>query len=108
MMGPMMDYQGTKAILRSMEQARTATVKNLESVHAQVRGQAMIDSRGPARLKYGMVYPGEIIGSKIAGATESARARRAPEVDALLRKIARQDAAIAAFRLKYGINEERV
>ena len=94
------------ALLRRMEEARRQTQRQLDMIDRQIirRMTALIPQLGRKRVGYRRGKPAdpsaflERYRSNLAAIT----AERQPEIDALSRKLARQDAAIEALRERCG------
>ena len=101
----------TLAQLSRMEEARRQVQRQLDQIERQItrRMTALIPQLQPKRTVYRHGKPPdpraflERYRSNLAALT----AERQPEIDALSRKLARQDRAIAALREQHGLDVSR-
>ena len=100
-----------RARLFRMEEARRQIQRQLDQIDRQItrRMTALIPKLQPRRAGYRFGRPPdpkpflERYRANLAALT----AERQPEIDALSRKLARQDRAIAAFRARHGLELSR-
>lgn len=99
------------AQLTRMEEARRQTQRQLDIIDRQIhrRMTALIPQLYPRRTGYRRgkpLDPGAFL-ERYRLNLAAITAERQPEIDALSRKLARQDRAIAAFRELFGIQPSR-
>lgn len=93
-----------QALLFRMEEARRQTQRQLDVIDRQItaRMTALIPSLGRRRSGYRRGKPPapEAFLARYRSSLAAITAERQPEIDALSRKLARQEAAIAAFQAR--------
>lgn len=93
-----------QALLFRMEEARRQTQRQLDMIDRQItaRMTALIPSLGRRRSGYRQGKPPapEAFLARYRSSLAAITAERQPEIDALSRKLARQEAAIAAFQAR--------
>ena len=91
-----------KTMLSRMEEARRQTQRHLELIDRQItrRMTAILPqpARRQTRYRRGKAPDGRTLLERYRANLAGLTAERQPEVDALARKLARQDAALAALR----------
>lgn len=91
-----------QALLFRMEEARRQTQRQLDMIDRQITAKmtALIPSLGRRRSGYrrGKLPAPEAFLARYRSSLAAITAERQPEIDALARKLARQEAAIAAFQ----------
>lgn len=93
-----------QALLFRMEEARRQTQRQLDMIDRQITAKmtALIPSLGRRRSGYRRGKPPapEAFLARYRSSLAAITAERQPEIDALARKLARQEAAIAAFQAR--------
>lgn len=93
-----------QALLFRMEEARRQTQRQLDMIDRQITAKmtALIPSLGRRRSGYRRGKPPapEAFLARYRSSLAAITAERQPEIDALSRKLARQEAAIAAFQAR--------
>jgi hypothetical protein len=93
-----------QALLFRMEEARRQTQRHLDMIDRQITAKmtALIPSLGRRRSGYRRGKPPapEAFLARYRSSLAAITAERQPEIDALSRKLARQEVAIAAFRAR--------
>lgn len=93
-----------RLLLHRMEEARRQTQRQLDMIDRQItrRMTALIPQLGRKHIGYRRGKAPDRSGflERYRATLVALRSERQPEIDALSRKLARQDAAIAAFRLR--------
>lgn len=93
-----------QALLFRMEEARRQTQRQLDMIDRQITAKmtALIPSLGRRRSEYrrGKLPAPEAFLARYRSSLAAITAERQPEIDALSRKLARQEAAIAAFQAR--------
>lgn len=93
-----------QALLFRMEEARRQTQRQLDMIDRQITAKmtALIPSLGRRRSGYRRGKPPapEAFLARYRSSLAAITAERQPEIDALFRKLARQEAAIAAFQTR--------
>ncbi|HCL65487.1 MAG TPA: hypothetical protein DIC56_11730 [Rhizobium sp.] len=97
-----------QALLFRMEEARRQTQRQLDMIDRQITAKmtALIPSLGRRRSGYRRGKPPapEAFLARYRSSLAAITAERQPEIDALARKLARQEAAIAAFQARPEFN----
>lgn len=100
-----------QALLFRMEEARRQTQRQLDLIDRQITAKmtALIPSLGRRWRGYrrGKAPAPEAFLARYRSSLAAITAERQPEIDALSRRIARQDREIAAFRGRFGIKASR-
>lgn len=106
----MMSSPGRAAQLHRMEEARRQIQRQLDLIDRQIirRMTALIPNLQPKRAGYrrGRPDPAAFL-ARYRANLAALTAERQPEIDALSRKLARQDRAIAAFRARHCLEPSR-
>lgn len=100
------------ALLRRMQEARRQIQRQLDLIDRQItrRMTALIPQLKPKRAGYrrGRAPDPRAFLERYRSHLAAITAERQPEIDALSRKLARQDAAIAAYCLRNGLPSNRL
>ena len=100
------------ALLRRMQEARRQIQRQLDLIDRQItrRMTALIPQLKPKRAGYrrGRAPDPSAFLERYRSHLAAITAERQPEIDALCRKLARQDAAIAAYCLRNGLPSNRL
>lgn len=92
--------------LARMEEARRQTQRQLDLIDRQIarRMTAILPKLARRRTGYrrGKAADGRTLLERYRANLAALTAERQPEIDALLRKLSRQDTAISAFRERFG------
>jgi hypothetical protein len=108
-----MDYRSARSALDWMVRERNIVANHLAAVHVQINDAAVAAACDASRREKvrryfrtrGTSYWGRLEEERYQAELAAGRARRAGEIGALVRKLARQDKAIEAHRRRHGINE---